>query len=361
MAAFRLSQFRQFAVRQHYPQWDTGIMAPTIYQMQMSFPMGDSEFHAPASSVHMFRNQFHQLKDARNLGPDIDPLIHPKREAVDHVLDLDWSLAGDPHQMIGTYAYHYTHYNWVREPIFPRTPNIERGEMATGAASYRTEVWKTADEPTVVSVARFTPDHFRAYDYESNAPMPATCGPPELLDFRQNRLPLGHADRRPFLYFCSAVTAAYTLAMIRGFVVKCIYSLWPSREAFSMGVIEVDLKKIRTGQNLLVKYRGKPVFISKRTQEAIEMAKSDDALIGGMRDPQIDSERALKAEFLIVIGVCTHLGCIPYADAGDFGGYFCPCHGSHYDTSGRVRKGPAPRNLEVPKHQYLDDFTVKIG
>lgn len=355
-------QSRSFgnAPRHHYPQWDTGCVEPTKYALYLTFPMRDSEYHRPQSSHTMYRNQFHHLKDRRTLG-DTDCFSAEKRDIVHHNLDLDWSLSGDPFQMIGSYQYMYTHYNWVREPTFPRTPDLNRGQLAVGAMSYRTEVWKTEDEPSVVSVARFTPDHFRPYDYADNAPVPATCTPPELLDFRHTRLPIGHADRRPFIYFCSAISLAVGLSLLRSLTIKCCYSLWPNRHEFAMAVVECDLKQVRVGQNMVVKWRGKPIFVSRRTQMAIDLARSDDALIGTMRDPELDSERAVKPEYLITVGICTHLGCIPYPDQGDFAGYFCPCHGSHYDTSGRIRKGPAPKNLEVPKHRYIDDFTVKVG
>lgn len=354
------------APRHHFPQWDTGVAyQPTKFQWNNCFTMTDSEFYAPASSTRntLYRKEFHQLQDNRDLeGGKLDANTHEKRPVVSHSLDLDWSLAGDPHNRIGIQSQsQYCHYCWVREPTFPRTPDLAAGELATGAMSYRTEVWKTKDEPAIVSVARFTPDHFRAYDYEFNAPVPATCAPDAHLDFRQNRLPLGHADRRPWIYFASAVTCAVSLSMVRSFAVKVVYMLWPGTDQFAAGVIEVDLKQVRIGQTLTVKFRGKPVFITRRTQDWIDQAKADDAFLPSMRDPELDSERAIKAEYLISLGVCTHLGCIPYPDQGDYHGYFCPCHGSHYDTSGRIRRGPAPKNMEVPPYMYLDDYTVKIG
>ena len=114
----------------------------------------------------------------------------------------------------------------------------------------------------------------------------------------------------------------------------------------------------------MVTWRGKPVFIRHRTQKEIEQARS--VVIGDLRDAQSDEERTQKPKWLIVVGVCTHLGCIPLGTRtgeprGDFGGWFCPCHGSHYDTSARVRKGPAPANLEVPEYNFLDDNKIKIG
>ena len=106
-------------------------------------------------------------------------------------------------------------------------------------------------------------------------------------------------------------------------------------------------------------WRGKPVFVRHRTPQEIAKAQADDN--GDLKDPEKDAARVKKPDWLITMGVCTHLGCIPLAYQGDFGGYFCPCHGSHYDTSGRIRKGPAPKNLPVPQYAFLSDTQIRIG
>ena len=106
-------------------------------------------------------------------------------------------------------------------------------------------------------------------------------------------------------------------------------------------------------------WRGKPLFIRCRTKD--EIAKARDVDINSLKDPEIDADRVKNAKYLVMVGVCTHLGCVPLGQQGEYGGWFCPCHGSHYDTSGRIRKGPAPTNLEVPPYVYLDDTTIKIG
>ena len=121
---------------------------------------------------------------------------------------------------------------------------------------------------------------------------------------------------------------------------------------------------LEEGQSITVKWRGKPVFIKKRTKEEIEAAKMVQA--SDLRDPQDDADRVQKEEWLVLVGVCTHLGCVPLGQKlsdmkGDYDGWFCPCHGSHYDTSGRIRKGPAPTNLDVPPYSFLNDTTIKIG
>merc|ERR1712165_524481 len=113
---------------------------------------------------------------------------------------------------------------------------------------------------------------------------------------------------------------------------------------------------IPPGKNVTMKWRGKPLFVRHRTPEEIATEKA--VSLDSLRDPQTDEERVKNDKFLILIGVCTHLGCVPIANAGDFGGYYCPCHGSHYDASGRIRKGPAPLNLEVPYYEFKEDVVV---
>lgn len=145
-----------------------------------------------------------------------------------------------------------------------------------------------------------------------------------------------------------------------------------SADVLAMASIEVDLSTIEVGKTVTVKWRGKPVFLKHRTvfsylsvftnfKEA-EIASADKNLdISSLRHPQKDTERAKKPEWLIVIGVCTHLGCVPVSNAGDYGGWYCPCHGSHYDVAGRIRKGPAPENLWIPAYEFGDNNKVVIG
>jgi ubiquinol-cytochrome c reductase iron-sulfur subunit len=108
-----------------------------------------------------------------------------------------------------------------------------------------------------------------------------------------------------------------------------------------------------------VSWRGKPVFIRRRTQD--EIAEARGVAFDTLPDPQGDETRVTKEEWLVMVGICTHLGCVPLGQSGDFNGWFCPCHGSHYDTSGRIRKGPAPKNLEIPPYEFVGDTRIKIG
>jgi ubiquinol-cytochrome c reductase iron-sulfur subunit len=141
-------------------------------------------------------------------------------------------------------------------------------------------------------------------------------------------------------------------------------SLNPAADTLALSSTEVDLAPVQVGQRLTVSWRGKPVFIDHRTPEEIKAAQDVD--VATLRDPQADKDRVKKTEWLVVVGVCTHLGCIPLGnkpgdDKGPFGGWFCPCHGSVYDTSARIRQGPAPQNLAVPPYQFTSDTAIKIG
>ncbi len=138
----------------------------------------------------------------------------------------------------------------------------------------------------------------------------------------------------------------------------------PAADTLALASIEVDVSGIAEGQAITVKWRGKPVFIRHRTKQ--EIASAGDANLDDLRDPQADVDRVQKPELLVIQGICTHLGCVPLGQKigevkGDFNGWFCPCHGSHYDTSGRIRRGPAPTNLEVPPYAFISDNVIKIG
>jgi ubiquinol-cytochrome c reductase iron-sulfur subunit len=164
--------------------------------------------------------------------------------------------------------------------------------------------------------------------------------------------------RRDFINIAAAAGAAGAgLAVLWPFIDQ----MNPAADTLALASIEFDLSKVVLGQEVTLKWRGKPVFVRHRTPQEIAAAKKDDH--SSLRDPQTDDERhkAGKAEWLIVVGVCTHLGCVPLFGQGDYGGWFCPCHGSVYDTSGRIRKGPAPKNLLVPDYAFLSDTKVKIG
>ncbi|MDC0142816.1 ubiquinol-cytochrome c reductase iron-sulfur subunit, partial [Candidatus Pelagibacter sp.] len=133
----------------------------------------------------------------------------------------------------------------------------------------------------------------------------------------------------------------------------------PDASVKALASTEVDVSTIERGQSITVLWRGKPVFIKRRTEE--EIAKAREVDLKELKHPEKDEERAKNPEWLVMLGVCTHLGCVPLGDKGEYGGWFCPCHGSHYDTSGRIRKGPAPTNMEIPKYEFVNINTIKIG
>ena len=167
--------------------------------------------------------------------------------------------------------------------------------------------------------------------------------------------------RRDFLYLATGATAVVGTAIA---VWPLIDSMNPAADVRALISVDVGLEPIEVGQRITVKWRGWPVFIDRRTTAQIASAKADDR--ADLKDPEPDNARVQRDEWLIVVGICTHLGCVPLGQRavdpkGEWGGWFCACHGSHYDTSGRIRKGPAPRNLEVPAYVFLGDDKVRIG
>ena len=175
--------------------------------------------------------------------------------------------------------------------------------------------------------------------------------------------------RRDFLYVSTAAVGAITVG---GAIWPLINQMNPSADVKALASIEVDVAGLEPGSQLTVKWLGKPVFIRRRTKDEIEAARSvnlallPDQTSGNKNITESDASDENRTidpagEWLVMMGVCTHLGCVPLGDAGDFGGWFCPCHGSHYDTAGRIRRGPAPTNLPVPVASLSDDGILKLG
>ena len=168
-------------------------------------------------------------------------------------------------------------------------------------------------------------------------------------------------SKRDFLYLSTAALA----------VVGAGYAIWPvinsmnpAADTLALATIDVDISAVEVGQAITVTWRGKPVFIRHRTEEEIATAQAAD--MDDLPDPQTDEERTIVPQWLVMVGICTHLGCVPLGqqegdEKGDYAGWFCPCHGSHYDTAGRIRRGPAPSNLEVPEYVFLDDANIRLG
>lgn len=176
-----------------------------------------------------------------------------------------------------------------------------------------------------------------------------------------------HAEptRRDFIFIATSATAAVGAAAVAW---PLIDQMNPAADTLALASTEVGLDAIELGQESTILWRGKPVFVRHRTPEEIASARRDDQLLAGMKDPAVDADRIKQAdgapgkeEWLILQASCTHLGCVPTFAAGDYGGWFCPCHGSHYDTSGRIRRGPAPLNLLLAPYVFVSDTVIKIG
>ncbi|MCC1494687.1 ubiquinol-cytochrome c reductase iron-sulfur subunit [Cognatishimia sp. F0-27] len=185
---------------------------------------------------------------------------------------------------------------------------------------------------------------------------------------------MSHTDdhegtRRDFLYYATAGAGAVATGAA---VWPLVHQMNPSADVRAASVLRVDVSGIEPGSQLRVLFLGKPVFIRRRTEDEIAQARSvelselPDPMSRNANEPGTDAadeNRSLDeaGEWLVMTGVCTHLGCIPLDNAGDFGGWFCPCHGSHYDLSGRIRRGPAPENLPVPAAEFVDETTILLG
>jgi len=166
-------------------------------------------------------------------------------------------------------------------------------------------------------------------------------------------------ERRAFTYLMlSTVRFAYA-SFARVMVVKFVASMSATADVLAMASAEFEIGEIKEGTTITVKWRGKPVFIRHRTEA--EITAEAAVPMAHLRDQEADEERTHKPEWLVVLGICTHLGCVPIGNAGDYNGWFCPCHGSHYDISGRIRKGPAPLNLEIPPYKFVEDTKILIG
>ncbi|KAJ8417728.1 hypothetical protein AAFF_G00225710 [Aldrovandia affinis] len=181
---------------------------------------------------------------------------------------------------------------------------------------------------------------------------------PEVLDPKKSSQESSES-RKTFSYLFTGATAVVGVYTAKTVVTQFISSMSASADVLALSKIEIKLGDIPEGKNMTFKWRGKPLFVRHRTDKEIEVETAVN--LAELRDPEHDKDRVLNPKWVIVIGVCTHLGCVPIANAGDWGGYYCPCHGSHYDASGRIRKGPAPLNLEVPFYEFPDDDTVIVG
>ena len=167
--------------------------------------------------------------------------------------------------------------------------------------------------------------------------------------------------RRDFIHVASVSAAALGAVAVAW---PFVHQMNPAADTLALSTTEFDISGVQEGMSVTIVWRGKPVFVRHRTKAEIREAAEVD--LADLPDPQTDSDRTSRPEMLVLLGVCTHLGCVPLGQKptdvkGEWGGWFCPCHGSHYDTSGRIRKGPAPANLVIPPYKYISDDVIKIG
>eukprot|EP00511_Aplanochytrium_stocchinoi_P003017 CAMPEP_0204828378 /NCGR_PEP_ID=MMETSP1346-20131115/6106_1 /ASSEMBLY_ACC=CAM_ASM_000771 /TAXON_ID=215587 /ORGANISM="Aplanochytrium stocchinoi, Strain GSBS06" /LENGTH=226 /DNA_ID=CAMNT_0051957393 /DNA_START=245 /DNA_END=925 /DNA_ORIENTATION=- len=174
-------------------------------------------------------------------------------------------------------------------------------------------------------------------------------------NYEEALIPPGEPAKREFTYLALGGARLLYASAARLALMKFVASMSASSDVLALASLEVELDKVDPGTTATVKWRGKPVFIRNRT--AAEIADAQQVDVGTLRDPETDADRVVKDQWLIALGICTHLGCVPISNAGEYNGWFCPCHGSHYDTSGRIRKGPAPLNLEVPPYKFIENDT----
>ncbi|KAH7411060.1 putative cytochrome b-c1 complex subunit Rieske, mitochondrial [Cadophora sp. MPI-SDFR-AT-0126] len=219
----------------------------------------------------------------------------------------------------------------------PRSSSLAVRALSTSAAKHQTPT-SSFDSP------------FRGMANDAASKVP---------DFSHYRSKSNTNTNLLFQYFMVGTMGALTAAGAKATVQDFLVNMSASADVLAMAKVEVDLSAIPEGKNVIVKWRGKPVFIRHRTAD--EIKEAENVKVETLRDPQKDEDRVKKPEWLVMVGVCTHLGCVPIGEAGDYGGWFCPCHGSHYDISGRIRRGPAPLNLEIPEYDFADENALVIG
>ncbi|PQK17289.1 hypothetical protein BB8028_0007g04840 [Beauveria bassiana] len=220
---------------------------------------------------------------------------------------------------------------------------------------------RSAAKPAVPAVRALSSTAMRSDDAAASysSPFKGASKASQIPDFGKYMSAKPEGSNKLFSYFMVGAMGALTAAGAKSTVQEFLVNMSASADVLAMAKVEVDLNTIPEGKNVIIKWRGKPVFIRHRTAD--EIAEANKVEVASLRDPQSDDDRVQKPEWLVMLGVCTHLGCVPIGEAGDFGGWFCPCHGSHYDISGRIRRGPAPLNLEIPAYEFPEEDKLIIG
>ncbi|KAB8364842.1 hypothetical protein FH972_024705 [Carpinus fangiana] len=241
---------------------------------------------------------------------------------------------------------------WTRHQL----PTAAARAPAAVASLQQTRAASSVEAKTYKEANEYPDASFDNPFHRSGGTARETTSIPSFAKYRSNN---SETSNRVFQYFMVGTFGALTAMGAKATVQDFLVNMAASADVLAQAKVEIDLSAIPEGKNVIIKWRGKPVFIRHRTSSEIEEAEKVNWQ--SLRDPQPDSDRVQKPDWLIMLGVCTHLGCVPIGEAGDFGGWFCPCHGSHYDISGRARKGPAPLNLEIPAYSFPEDGKVVIG
>ncbi|KAJ2223054.1 ubiquinol--cytochrome-c reductase catalytic subunit rip1 [Coemansia sp. IMI 203386] len=231
------------------------------------------------------------------------------------------------------------------------TTGLSRAAVKANAAASVAPTVKSKQSTSCASPSVFKQQRFMS----GFAAGPGTEKIPSFADYTKER---SGDSSRAFTYFMLGASGAVLTSAAQSSVHGFLTNMAASADVLAMAKTEVDLSTIPVGKTVTIKWRGKPVFIKHRTQEEIDDANSVN--LKSLPDPQDDASRVQMPEWLVVVGICTHLGCVPTTDSGDYGGWYCPCHGSHYDVSGRIRKGPAPLNMEIPEYE-IDGDKMTVG
>ncbi len=240
---------------------------------------------------------------------------------------------------------HWTRHQWTNcTALDLPTPSIQRCDTAFDVDTDKLLLFYVVPSIALPTVGQ--PRYFSSSSRSLQASQPD-----QVPDFSGYRTKSADSNKA-FSYFMVGSMGLIAASGAKATVSDFLASMGASSDVLALAKVEVDMNSIPEGKNAIIKWRGKPVFVRHRTKDEIDEANAVD--ISKLRDPEKDSDRAKRPEWLVMLGVCTHLGCVPIGEAGDFGGWYCPCHGSHYDISGRARKGPAPLNLEVPEYDFND-------
>ncbi|KPM40028.1 DNA damage-binding protein 1b [Neonectria ditissima] len=298
-----------------------------------------SELH-PRSTGPIKGHQFPSLKLVCSLRPQFSPKTFGKASSADSTKEKTSTSPSTTPSANAT------------------TPILTMASLATASRLCLRSAAKPA-VPAVraLSTTAMRPDSATASAYSS--PFRGETKGSKIPDFGSYVSKNGENKNKLFSYFMVGALGAVSAAGAKSTVQEFLVNMSASADVLAMAKVEVDLSAVPEGKNVVIKWRGKPVFIRHRTQDEIDQANKVN--ISSLRDPENDSDRAKNPEWLVMLGVCTHLGCVPIGEAGDYGGWFCPCHGSHYDISGRIRKGPAPLNLEIPEYDFPEEGKLVVG